>query len=536
MTIERREIWTRIITAFVFAVCCFSFFQFLLPYHLFFKEQTQLFLLTAEYFISYFEKPASLAAYIGDFLTQFFYLRGGGAVTITIVLLVEWWLVVVLLERTGLKKKVSLLALIPVLFDGILHCELFYSLSISVAVILVLFSFLVYTWIQNKWRMLVYGILILPLLYVISGAVFLLFPLLVIIYEINKRRVRPLYWLLLTGIAAVFPYLMKQVYLLTIKQAYRYPLATLGMRGVNFTREKVLALSSEAYFGNWERVYELANEDKLSNFVATYYANIALSKRNELPDKLLDYYQPFSQGLFLEVGPNSNWIDIFFSSDVFFHLGDMNMAQHSAMLGKIFSPKHRSSRMIKRLAEINLVNNDSTATRKYLRILEATWFHRKWAVEHERMLTGKTEDYPWLKAKRSQIPTYDALRLSSDYPAALNVLIESNPDNTYALDYLLCFYLLNKDIRSFGEVFDKWCKGKSYRKPDLYYQALLIKLVASQATQKEVASYAIPATMMNDFLEYTRIYEQSNGDLEQLRRRFGATYWFYYHFARMQKQ
>jgi hypothetical protein len=405
-----------------------------------------------------------------------------------------------------------------------------------VGVILVLTVFFVYTRIEAAWGALACGLLALPALYVTAGVAFFLLPVLIIGYEISQRRIRPIYWLLLPALAGAFPLVMKPVYLLTTRQAYTYPVKTLKINRITLNSEKALALASESYFENRKKVYQLTGEYNLPNTLATYYTNIALSQQGILPDRLLYYYQPFSEGLFLPVGPESNWVTIFFSSDVFFHLGDMNMAQHSAMLGMIFSPNHRSSRMVKRLAEINLVNNDATAARKYLRMLEATMFHRKWALAHEKMLTGNADEYPWLKAKRQQIPTKDTLRSSADYPAALHVLIESNPGNSYALDYLLCFYLLNKDVPSFGQTYDKWYKGKA-RPAKLYNEALLIKLAATNATQKEAAAYAIPAETIKDFAEYTRIYEQSGAeDLEQLRERFGKTYWFYYHFAQMEKR
>ncbi|MDH6304490.1 hypothetical protein M2459_001223 [Parabacteroides sp. PF5-5] len=530
----RDEIWTQILVAVIFIIGCFSFFQFLLPYHLFFKEQTQLFLLTTEYFISYFSKPAWLACYMGDFLTQFYYLRGGGAAVLTLVLLIEWWLFMQVLRQFRLKKGIPFLALIPVFIECLLHCELHYSLSVSVAFILVLSTFLLYTRIKHTWGALVFGVISLPLLYIIAGIPFFLFSPLVIIYEISERKIRLFYWLLLILIMVFFPFIMKPLYLLTTKQAYQYPLSSLKINGLNLKREKILALASESYFENWKGVNELIDAEQLpSNAVATYYTNIALSREGKLADKLLDYYQPFSQGLFLQVGPTSNWMDIFFSSDVFFHVGDMNMAQHSAMLGMIFSPHNRSSRMVKRLSEINLVNSDTTATRKYLRLLEATWFHRKWALEHEKMLSGNIEDYPWLQAKRSQIPNRDIIRMSSDYPTILNLLLESNPDNRRALDYLLCFYLLNKDIQSFSQAYDKWCKGKEIHLPKAYSEALLIKLAMTKATQKERKEYGISDEVANAFAEYTATYEGSGGNLEPLRERFGKTYWFYFHFARM---
>ena len=52
------------------------------------------------------------------------------------------------------------------------------------------------------------------------------------------------------------------------------------------------------------------------------------------------------------------------------------MAEHCAMLSMIFSPRNSGSRMIKRLAEINLVNGDDEAALKYLRILDNTHLHK----------------------------------------------------------------------------------------------------------------------------------------------------------------
>jgi hypothetical protein len=518
----------------IFAVCCFSLFYFVFPYHLFFKEQMQLFLLTADYFISYLKNPAWLAAWSDDFLTQFFYLQGGGATVLSIVLLTEWVLVVNMLRIFGLTDRrvlqTILLSLVPVLIACYLHTGLSWPLAMSVGVILVLALFLLYTRIRAEGGALAFGLIALPALYLLAGVAFFLFPVLVIGYEINRKRIRLLYWLLLVAVAGFFPFMMKRAYLLTTGQAYTYPLETFSISRFNLNAEKALALSSESYFENRKKFYALTAEYHLPNTLATYYTNIALSEQGELPDKLLEYYQPFSEGLFLPAGPASDWVDLFSGSDVFFHLGDMNMAQHSAMQGMISSPNHRSSRMVKRLAEINLVNNDSAATRKYLRMLDATLFHRKWASAHEKMLTGNANDYPWLKAKRAQIPAKDTLRSLSDYPAALNVLIESNPDNGYALDYLLCFYLLNKDLPSFDRTYDKWHKG-GMRPSKLYNEALLIRLAATKATQKEAARYAIPLETIEEFAEYTLIYEQSGAAQEQLRERFGTTYWFYYHFA-----
>lgn len=69
------------------ALALFLFFFRILPYHLFHREQTQLFLLATEPLAGYLRHPAALARLSGDFLTQFFYYEGGGPAIMAVVLL-----------------------------------------------------------------------------------------------------------------------------------------------------------------------------------------------------------------------------------------------------------------------------------------------------------------------------------------------------------------------------------------------------------------------------------------------------------------
>ena len=69
------------------ALALFLFFFRILPYHLFHREQTQLFLLATEPLAGYLRHPAALARLSGDFLTQFFYYEGGGPTIMAVVLL-----------------------------------------------------------------------------------------------------------------------------------------------------------------------------------------------------------------------------------------------------------------------------------------------------------------------------------------------------------------------------------------------------------------------------------------------------------------
>ncbi|WHA38149.1 DUF6057 family protein [Parabacteroides distasonis] len=81
---ERSLQW---VIAGIFFVVCFAFFQWIYPNHLFFKEQMRIFLYTTDYFISFWDEPAWLSCYVGNFLIQFFHLTVIGPLIVTCVLL-----------------------------------------------------------------------------------------------------------------------------------------------------------------------------------------------------------------------------------------------------------------------------------------------------------------------------------------------------------------------------------------------------------------------------------------------------------------
>ena len=135
----------------------------------------------------------------------------------------------------------------------------------------------------------------------------------------------------------------------------------------------------------------------------------------------------------------------------------------------------------------------------------------------------------WLIEKRAQIPHVDTLNKPSNYLASLNFLVQQNPNNLIALDYLLCNYLLNKDLKSFRKVYDQYGRSINRPVPSLYSEAMLIQLLSSNVSKNELESYAIPPQKIKQFLLYPQLYEQTKGNLNAFRERFGNSYWYYYH-------
>ena len=289
--------------------------------------------------------------------------------------------------------------------------------------------------------------------------------------------------------------------------------------------EQMMGLAVEASLENWDKVSALAAEDRRS-LVGTYYYNLANAHRGQLADRLMDYYQPFERGLFLPVGEKSTPFQIGCAGDVWFALGDMSMAERDAMLGMLFSPSHTGSRYLRRLAETNLVSGDLEAASKYLRMLLNSPRDRKWARAH--LPEAWSPQYAArVEQKRALMPHFDLVHGMDQTQLILRILLNSNPSNRMALDYLLCYDLLIKDLDAFvGDYVP------SLTASHLYEEAMLIFLAAKGGMDPEnFRHYNISEETLDRFNRFVTIYKRDNGSGENLSADFGKTYWYYFYYA-----
>jgi len=290
--------------------------------------------------------------------------------------------------------------------------------------------------------------------------------------------------------------------------------------------EQILGLIYEAGRENWTAVAELAARKDLRSDVCTYYYNLANARLGQLPDRLMDYYQPFERGLFLPVGPQSTPFKIACAGDVWFELGYMPLAERDAMLGLLFSPAHTGPRYLRRLAETNLISGDYEAAAKYLRILLNDPHGRKWA--EERFPDRWSPAYKMrIAEKRNLLPQFDVVHGMDQTPIILRILLGANYTNKMALDYLLCYDLLTKDLDAFVGDFDP-----SLTRSQLYEEAMLIFLAAKGGMSAEnFAHYHISQQTFDRFNRFVTIYKRDNGSGRNLGDEFGKTYWYYFYYA-----
>lgn len=572
----------------VFFLSCLVFFGIFYNYHLFFTGQLQIFLLTSDHFLTYLSKPAFLSSYLGDFFTQFYYLIGGGAVVITITLGILWLSVGLLLKKISKQNSLILLPVLPVVFSWVALCNPEFPVSNIISLIISVISTLIYVSIRSDRTRILSGIIMLPLLYIAAGSNFYLLTVIAVYYEIFRtdKSGRFLFALILFAVTVYIPFDLKNNYLITTGQAFTYlsemamnpglkyflPLISLIITVIfaglpfeklrldinsslsfliqsivvvallvpgiwlnsDFTLEKILRLDYETSYNRWSKVYDLSQKYQMRNNLSAYYTNMALSKLGLMPDRLMEHYQPAATGLFIPVNADENYLTITFSNEVYWQLGDVNASQHSALLGIIFSPRAQNVRLIKRLVEINIVNGEYAVAGKFITILEKTMFHRKWASDRRKFLYNEEEcsGSNWIMAKRAIIPSKDILKEGNEYVKTLRMLADNHPDNKMAVDYLLCYHLLTKDISSFVKDFEKYYSSdRNILLPKVYQEGLLIRIASEEDSFKAYDKFRFSPDIVKGISEYTKIYEENSGNGVFLQKKFGKTYWFYYHFA-----
>ncbi len=459
----------------VVAIAAFAFFVLCYQYHFYYKEQNQIFLLTADFFCAYTSTPAWLANYIGDLLTAFFYYRYLGPFIVAVCVFVLGLYTYKTLKFINIRHidiVACIVAIIIMLLECVYHLSVTYQLAATIGKILLVAT--VYQsvyWYKKAWWSSLSAIIIFMLITIPYG----------------------------------------KHYKADIKQYIG------SVRAPETILERDFAVDNEYYFGNYGRVLEMVkhtpNEQLTQEMLFFYYLSAA--QMGQLPERLLDFSNPYL-GTFEKIGPQTPHILINNMHELYWFIGDMTYAERAAMMTHVFSPQNRNVRMIKRMAEINLVTADTAAAIKYLRILEKTPIYSNWAKR--RMPDAQNETLRnQIAHKQLYINATDDMQYGDDAYVILTQLLNSNPNSDAALDYLLCSDLLTKQMDTFWSDYSNYYGARRHRK--LYDEALCIYLAGTEASAEQWRQADISADVQARFDEYCK---QRGSSL------FSDTYWYYF--------
>ena len=448
----------------------FCFFQFAYPYHLMRREQLNLFLFDGDYIAETYRGTGWLARFVADFLEQFFHLPVAGPLIVALVLTAIGWAAFKICRR----------------FMGMWP-------SLAVGLLFFAWSFLreMGNLYQTRYTLVVLGFLTLVLLAL-------------------QFRKASLQAVAAAAFAAAGIWALGSPYHPDYGKLWNVP---------KLDYERMIGLDVECVRENWDKVLDLSKVD-LYMEEASYCYNLAHAMKGNLGETLLDHSQNHHLTLLFPVSSERAVFSNTLAGEAWFQLGDMTVAEQSAITSLQASPRHTGARFLVRLARVNLISGEDAAAMKYLDILSKTLFYGKWA--RSRMPGHQDESVRTeLAQARARMMRRDFVHHSDNPRAVLHELLKADPGNRAAREYLLCFDLMGYNLDGFIEDYvpDK-IKGH------LYNEAILIWLSQhDRLNPEEVARFGVD---MSEVDRMNRFGRNPNA--------FRNTYWYYYLMAMQEAQ
>jgi len=302
----------------------------------------------------------------------------------------------------------------------------------------------------------------------------------------------------------------------------------------NFSAEEIFTYDYLVRKGQWKEVIAFAEKRPPRNDLSLAMLNLSLAKTGKMGDNMFNFEQNGANGLFLPLA--EDYFTLITRSEIFYQLGMINAAQESAFESMERTPGlNKSARSIKRLAETNLINGHYDVARKYIRILEKTIFYRKWALETEKYLHNEemvSKDTYWGE-KRAMMIREETFFKAQNLQSILNmlqILINENPRNRMALEYLVSFHLINKDLLGFMNCMPLVEKS-NYSSLPISYQEAILYLTGVNPKNPETDLYLkVSDYTKSKMKSYLAAYALNRNPREFLKKDFSGTYWYYFEF------
>lgn len=354
---------------------------------------------------TYLDKPGLLACLAGDFLTQFYYFRYAGPIILTLCILLTGYNIRCAVGMADIKGRwvahsvafIVMILLICFSFHYDYRLSSILAVAGGASVFRVSTSLLISTRMfikkierRNEQGLFLNGSGIANWVSVISifVSVFVchwffgygvwVYGALTFASCIANIMMAGTYYRLAALIIPFFLLMLtKRLYYCDFQTIYTYP--GIGkLAKPQLDQERTLAVDCKYYFGNYNQVINMVEKDKNPNQYMKFYHDLVMAQFRSQPASLKKYPNK-DIGTFETLKANPSLLTIHALNELYWALDDMTFCERAAMLGNIYSPNCRNIRMVKRLAEINLVRGNYAATRKYLRILQKTFVWKRWA-------------------------------------------------------------------------------------------------------------------------------------------------------------
>ncbi len=570
-----------------FFILAFSYFYCFGGYLLFFQEQQSLFLYDSAYFHDFLIRPGGFLDLSGKFLTQFYFSKFAGSVILAVVLTLP---AVVLLH---INRKLipgagfsNILLLIPSCIMLLMQTHYYHLMMYNLGLLFALLYFLLSV-LSDKKAIRYLVLVLFPFFYYLTGSYALIFLCLYILYNLLYIKGPRKFYLsiFLLSVAALSLILFKKVFLVqSISQLFLFPFPFINdtthkalfysltgyvilypalcrlsglvklkklkirlvclvlpvivfsltivmlLTGYNSQTARVINLEKLAFEEKWNELIEYQEKYPSENMIGQYFYNVALSETDQLCDRLFYGRQDFGTGsLFLEwSSEHINW-----GAYSFYATGLINEAQRWAYEEMVVYG--RCPQNMKLLTKTSLITGNYRMAKKYTGILGKTLFYRAWSKKYERMAadTSIIRSDPELGIKLKTLPGDDFFIHLESPEANLPLLVDENPENRRAFEYLMSWLLLGKNVDILVNNV-RLMKNMGYTRIPLHIEEAILIYFNSQGKFPDLGGLTISNETRLRFNQYFTTYVQSRQNpatlREKMEKQFGNTFWYYFHF------
>lgn len=294
-------------------------------------------------------------------------------------------------------------------------------------------------------------------------------------------------------------------------------------------KKKLVYLDYYAENQRWNEILKLAETINVYDFRFNYQVNRAYANLGTLSDNLFNYPQLLGiNGLFLDTSSRNGSFTMPIS-DLYFDLGLMSESLRWAFEAQTLLPN--SPRILKRIILISIINGKYFQAQEFLNILKKNILYREWVKKYQRYI-----DNPELAAadrliaeKRSLMPVEPAINLGP--LQNLKLLVDTNPKNRLAYDYLLSFCILDTNINDFISYAARYRYYGLKTLPRAWGEALAFYIVKNKSIPDFVTEETVDKADIDRMKAFNAAMIKYGNNLEKaktdLRRNFENTYWYY---------
>jgi hypothetical protein len=291
----------------------------------------------------------------------------------------------------------------------------------------------------------------------------------------------------------------------------------------------------------WVALLEEAKGNPYGNLPIEFMTNFALWHKGTLLDEMFRYPHVWgTRGLVLHFSGRSvsnpaedDTAMGMYNSDLFYEMGHVNAAFRHAY--NALWAHGRTYEILKRMAECSMANGNDAMAAKYLNILERTLFHRDFARRYKAILADPGAVEREFRELRERLPTADGMMFG--HPAVpLLTLLEAEPDNRMAFDYLTAWLLLDKKRSSLAAICAnvEHFRTAGYASIPTHCQEAMLLMERAERTPVDLRGFRYDegtTARVQGFLQGLSGLEDPEDAAKLVQARYGETYLFYYFFV-----